>query len=587
MRSGRRIGHLVERAGRGGGHTMPRTDPTMRAQPRADRRVAPPERRAASAVLHASAALLKSQNQVLELVARGAPLAETLDVFLRAIEAQSPGMLTSILLLDEDGVHVRHVAAPSLPESYLHAVDGEPIGPNAGSCGTAAYRREPVIVADIATDTLWDGYRQLALSHGLRACWSTPILDGPHRVLGTFAMYFRMPGRPTARHRHLIEVTTYTAAIAIGAHRHRQERARREAQLEEAQRLAQLGSYDWDVRTNTAQRSAELCRIFGLRPEQFAPTFEAYLERVHPADRAQTREIVERAARERTPFDFEERIVRPDGAVRYLRSRGKWLTDAVGEPSKLVGICQDITERKQAEEHQRRSEELRIRNEELKAFAYMVSHDLKGPIRGIAGYARELSRRHRDGLGERGARCVDAIVAAVKDLDALIEDLLQCSRLDAEPATSSDVDLAQIVGSIVRDRHSAIASHGVDLSIELAATEIKGWERGLTQVLGNLIDNALKFSKHARPPRVRIRSERTGDGVRISVTDNGIGFDMAHHDRIFGLFSRLVGHDEFEGTGAGLAIVKKIVDRIGGRVFARSTPGVETEFVVELPDSRD
>jgi PAS domain S-box-containing protein len=566
---------------------MARTDPTIRTTARADRRVSPPERRAGSAVLHASAALLKSQNHVLELVARGAPLSETLDVFLRTIEAQSSGMLASILLLDEDGVHMRHVAAPSLPESYIRAIDGEPIGPSAGSCGTAAHRREPVIVADIATDPLWEGYRQVGLSHGLRACWSTPILDGQRRVLGTFAMYFRMPGRPSARHRQLIDVTAYTAAIAIAAHRDRQERARREAQLEEAQRLAHLGSYDWDMRANTAHRSKELCRIFGLRPDEFAPTFEAYLERVHPADRARTREIIERAVRERTPFDFEERIVRPDGAVRHLRSRGKWIADAIGEQSKLVGICQDITGRKQAEEQLRRSEELRIRNEELKAFAYMVSHDLKGPIRGIAGYARELAQQHRDGLGPRGAQCADAIVSATKELDSLIEDLLQYSRLDAEVATATEVDVEQIVSGIIRDRHMAIALNGTEMSIDLAATRVNSWERGLIQVLTNLIDNAIKFSKHAEPPRVRIRTEQDGEIVRISVADNGIGFDMNHHDRIFGLFNRLVHHEEFEGTGAGLAIVKKVVERIGGVVFARSTPGVETEFVVELPRRRD
>jgi PAS domain S-box-containing protein len=566
---------------------MPRTDPTLRTPPMADRRVSPPERRAASAVLHASGALLKSQNHVLELVARAAPLQETLDTFLRSIEAQSPGMLASILLLDDDGVHVRHVAAPSLPEAYVHAIDGEPIGPSAGSCGTAAYRGEAVIVEDIATDPLWDQYREVALANGLRACWSTPILDGRGRVLGTFAMYFRLPGRPTARHRQVIEVTTFTAAIAIAAHKARRETARREAQLEEAQRLAHLGSYDWDVRSNSVRRSKELCRIFGLEPEAFAPTFEAYLERVHPADRAATKATIERSVQERTPFDFEERIVRPDGEVRYLRSRGKWVAGSTGELMTLVGICHDITERKRAEEQMRRSEELRIRNEELNAFAYTVSHDLKGPVRGIAGYARELARKHRPSLGERGARCADAIVTAAKDLDGMIEDVLKYSKLGVEAAPSTDIDLTQMVNSIVRDRQSTIAAYGTQLSVELAATHVKTWERGLAQVLTNLIDNAIKYSKHAAPPRVHIRSEETASGVRITVTDNGIGFDMKHRDRIFGLFNRLVDHDAFEGTGAGLAIVKKIVGRIGGHVSARSTPRTQTEFVVELPRSAE
>jgi GAF domain-containing protein len=217
---------------------MSRPDSTEPASSTADRVTPLTESRSAAAVFEASAELLKSHNQVLELVGRGAPLNEILDFYLRAIEAQSPGMLSSILLLDEDGVHVRHAAAPSLPESYVRAIDGLSIGPHAGSCGTAAYRGEAVIVDDIATDPLWEEYRAFALPHGLHACWSTPILDAQRRVLGTFALYFRTPGRPSPRHRHLIEVATHTAAIAICAHRDKQDGGCRQAQLEERRRLA-------------------------------------------------------------------------------------------------------------------------------------------------------------------------------------------------------------------------------------------------------------------------------------------------------------------------------------------------------------
>ena len=162
--------------------------------------------------------LLEGQNCVLELIAHGAPLTQILDLLLGVIQTQCPGMLCSILLLDPDGVHMRHGAARDLPETFIRAVDGEPIGPQAGSCGTAAFRREPVIVEDIATDPLWDGYRALALRHDLRAGWSTPIFDSQRRVLGTFAMYFRTSGRPDRRHLRLIDVCTHVAAIAIVSH---------------------------------------------------------------------------------------------------------------------------------------------------------------------------------------------------------------------------------------------------------------------------------------------------------------------------------------------------------------------------------
>jgi PAS domain S-box-containing protein len=166
----------------------------------------------------------QSQRLVLEMIAGGQPMAPTLDSLLRMIETQSGDMVCSILLLDADGIHIRHGAAPSLPAAYLQAVDGSAIGPCAGSCGTAAYRREPVFVADIASDPLWADYRQFALPFGLRACWSTPIFDAQRRVLGTFAVYHRQPGLPGERHRQFISMVTHTAAICISRHREEAER---------------------------------------------------------------------------------------------------------------------------------------------------------------------------------------------------------------------------------------------------------------------------------------------------------------------------------------------------------------------------
>ncbi len=516
-----------------------------------------------------------------------------------------------------------------------------------------------------------------------------------------------------------------------------EEIERREAQLAEAQRIAQLGSYEWDIRNDKVYRSEELCRIFGVRPEQFKATFEGYLERVHPEDRSFTRENIERAFRERKSFDFEDRIVRPDGAVRLLRSQGRWIFDEEQEPVRLVGICQDITEPKQAENQLRQSEErfqfaaratndmiwdwdlatdavwwsegattlfkyppeqvppnlgwwtehihpqdlervvsgiravanrgehfwsdeyrfqradgsyadvfdrgfvvfdsagkpirmigamaditarkralenleqavtlrtaelqvtnrelqneighrkraeelLRARNEELKGFAYTVSHDLKAPLRGIAGYAQELDRRHRAGLGDRALFCLSQIRTAAKNLDRLIEDLLHYSRLDAETPTHTEVNLAAMVEAILAARKPVILEQGAEVAVDLPSTSIRTWERGLLQILTNLIDNAIKYSRNAKPPRIHIAGQQNSDSFRITVSDNGIGFDMKYHDRIFGLFNRLVRQDEFEGTGAGLAIVKKLVDKLGGQIRAESKPGLGATFFLEF-----
>ena len=158
----------------------------------------------------------EAHNRVLELAVADSPLEETLSALIGIVESTSrTGVLGSILLLDPDGKHLRHGAAPSLPELYCAAIDGAEIGPKAGSCGTAAFTGQPIFVSDIATDPLWEDYAEFALSCGLRACWSTPILTGEDKVLGTFAMYHREPREPTVRDLVLVDLVTHTAALVI------------------------------------------------------------------------------------------------------------------------------------------------------------------------------------------------------------------------------------------------------------------------------------------------------------------------------------------------------------------------------------
>ena len=165
------------------------------------------------------------QQRIEELIDNDAPLHEILSDLVLMIEAQSPEMLCSILLLSNDGNHVRHAVAPSLAPEYVKAIDGSPIGPKHGSCGTAMFRGKPVIVTDIATDPLWDDYREYARMIEMAACWSTPILSSKGKVLGSFAMYYREPRAPKPEEQHLTNVATKLASRAI-EHAVARERAR-------------------------------------------------------------------------------------------------------------------------------------------------------------------------------------------------------------------------------------------------------------------------------------------------------------------------------------------------------------------------
>jgi PAS domain S-box-containing protein len=178
-------------------------------------------------------ALRDGESRILEMIARDAPLEEILENLVRVVEAQFAGLLCSVLLLDEDGQHVRHGAAPSLPKAYTKAIDGLCIGPKAGSCGTAMYRRETVIVTDILQDPLWEPYRALAEPLGFRACWSTPILAHSGKALGSFAMYYREPRGPSSAETRALEMATHLAGIATERKLAREERERlRQAQAD-------------------------------------------------------------------------------------------------------------------------------------------------------------------------------------------------------------------------------------------------------------------------------------------------------------------------------------------------------------------
>jgi signal transduction histidine kinase len=170
--------------------------------------------------------LLAGEKRLLEMIARGGSRPVILDALCHLVEELAGGSLSSILLVDPDGRRLRHGAAPSLAGTYVAAIDGSVIGPSAGSCGTAAHSGQPVVVSDIATDPLWNNYRELALAHGLRACWSTPILSSEGRVLGTFAIYYREPRTPTPHEHNVVERVTHLASIAI-------ERERAEGVLRE------------------------------------------------------------------------------------------------------------------------------------------------------------------------------------------------------------------------------------------------------------------------------------------------------------------------------------------------------------------
>jgi PAS domain S-box-containing protein len=304
-------------------------------------------------------ALLAGENAVLEMLAKGNSLPDILDNLCVLVEEQSSGVLASILLMDPNGKQLRHGAAPHLPKSYTEAIDGAFIGPSVGSCGTAAHRAEQVIVSDIAADPLWADFRDLALGHSLRACWSTPIFSSEGKVIGTFAMYYPEPRTPTAREQETIRHITHLAGVAI--QRKLAETARRESEayLAEAQRLSHTGSWAWTPATGEIRYwSDETYRLLGFDPEVGPPRFEKFFGRLHPEDQDRVRELFGIAIVEKADFETDYRVFHPNGALRHIHAVGHPVCDEAGHLVEFVGTVIDITESKRSEEALRASEQV-------------------------------------------------------------------------------------------------------------------------------------------------------------------------------------------------------------------------------------
>ena len=227
---------------------------------------------------------------------------------------------------------------------------------------------------------------------------------------------------------------------------------------------------------------------------------------------------------------------------------------------------------------------LRQANKELETFTYSVSHDLKAPLRGIDGYSRLLLAEHRDQLDDEGRQFLSHIRQATQHMGVLIDDLLAYSRLERRELTMTVLPLASVVEGVLAGMRADLAAAGVELETRIdPALRAQGDAQGLTIALRNLVDNALKFSRKRKPPRIVIEARSTADGVQLSVRDNGVGFDMKFHDRIFAIFQRLHRAEDYPGTGIGLAIVRKAMERMGGRAWADSQPGAGSTFTLELP----
>ena len=345
------------------------------------------------------------------------------------------------------------------------------------------------------------------------------------------------------------------------------ERVRALEGLAEAQRLANLGSWEWDIARDRISWSEELYRLFGIDPGSTRLTYESYLERIHPDDLPVVRETVDRAYAEREPFEMEHRVLLPGGGVRWLQGRGRVITDESGAPVRMLGTSQDITERKRVDE---------LRESILSA----VSHELRTPLTAIVGFALTLQERGLELTPAIRSQIVDHLTAEAKRLERLLSDLLDLDRLRHRAASASfrRADLGRIVAAVVEDYGSN--SRPVSLEVEEVEAEVDAPK--VERIVDNLLANACRHTPAGA--EVRVRVARSDGGAVISVDDRGPGVGPHEREAIFEIFQRgTAGVASGRGTGVGLALVAQYAALHGGRAWVEDNPGGGASFRVFLP----
>ena len=535
--------------------------------------------------------LLAGEKRLLEMIARSDSRALFLDAICRLVEELASGSLSSILLLDPSANCLRHGAAPSLPRQYTEAIDGAVIGPSTGSCGTAAYRREPVIVSDIATDPLWANYRDLALAHGLRACWSTPLLSSAGKVLGTFAIYYREPRSPSQQEHNVIERITHLVSIAIEREQAEETLRRSEGYLAEAQRLTRTGSWAWNVASRrSVYWSQENYRLFGYDPEEGIPSDEVFYQRVHPEDRDRVRReaFLERPD-EGSDFDVVFRIVLPEGAIKHIRSTGHPVRNISGDLVEYVGTSMDVTERKRADEERERLRQAQADLAHVSRVTTMgeltasLAHEVNQPIAAAVTNANTCLRwLTRDRPNVEEAR--EAAMRIMKDGTRAAEIISRIRLLFKKGTAQRElVDVNEAIRDMIVLLRSETSRNNILVQTELAADlpEVMADRVQLQQVLMNLMINGIEAMKDVDGTReLAIRSQlKENKEVVVSVTDSGVGLPPQQKEQIFNAFFTTKPH----GTGMGLRISRSIIESHGGRLWAGDNSPRGASFCFSLP----
>ncbi len=339
--------------------------------------------------------------------------------------------------------------------------------------------------------------------------------------------------------------------------------------------------WDWNLKTNKVIRTSEnMKKILGYEAEEANENAAFWTNLIHPDDLPKIMEGFETIFINPSEMyiETEYRLKKANGEYAYIYDKGFIVRDKTGKAIRMIGASQDISKLKENElQLQKHAKELAISNEELEQFAYVASHDLQEPLRMVTSFLTQLDKKYGTVLDEKGKKYIDFAVDGAKRMRQIILDLLEYSRAGRTMDGMENIDLKELIQEIqilnrkkIEERKAVINYDGLP--------QVYGHRSPLWQVFQNLINNALKYSKDDIPARINIVAEELMQHWRFAVTDNGIGIEQGYFDKIFIMFQRLHNKDEYSGTGMGLAITKKIIESMGGKIWLSSEEGKGSTF---------
>ena len=532
-------------------------------------------------------ALSVLDKSILEMIRSEQPLERVLETVCLRIEDSSPGMLCSVLLLDPDGITLRDGSAPSLPAAYRAAVDGMRAGARAGSCGTAAFRQQPVVVTDIANDPLWTDCRKPALEHGLRACWSMPVTSHDGTVLGTFACYYREPRGPDPHHLQLIDRATHLAGIAIEHQRAKTELRAAETRYRTLVERLPAITYIAEVGIEGKWQfvSPQIETILGFSAEEWMANPALWISRIHEEDREIAIAAEKRVQNTGALYKAEYRMHARDGRVLWFRDEANLLEG--GSKPMMQGVLYDITEHRRMEERLRQAQKM----EAVGQLAGGVAHDFNNLLMVMEAHIDRIRER----LLPDDPLSADAIEVhnAVQRAAALTSQLLAFSRKQfLQPKV---LDVSSVLAGVARMLQRLLPEN-IELKIDSQSdlAKVKVDQGQLEQALLNLALNARDAMSSGGTLCIRAEGVRfdeaqnwrystvqPGAYVMIAVSDNGTGMDSSTQARIFEPFFTTKAPGK--GTGLGLPMVYGVVKQSGGAISVYSESGQGTTFKIFFP----